>query len=169
MGTAHDENDHAAQDATLKAHLHRAFDHQIPNFGSYNLVYATGRAGEAGKYIIGYRRQPMEIIVAPLHANTLASLEPATAINLTNLSHLAEVRAGGHEVGTSTGRVFRFEVSPETTIDAPPATSVHPDERIRLDQSGDAADFAAFMDEFMTMLDGFDEHSITDGPMKAQP
>lgn len=126
-----------------EAHLHCAFDHQIPNFGSYNLVYATGRAGEGGKYI-----------VAPLHAGTLAALEPATSINL---SHLAEDRAGGHEVGTSTGRVFRFEVAPETTIDAPPAATSMPETRVRLQQHDDAADFSTFFDEFLTFVDGFGE------------
>ncbi|MBM6621111.1 hypothetical protein JTF08_05775 [Micrococcaceae bacterium RIT802] len=143
------------EDSTLKAHLHHAFDHQIPNFGSYNLVYATGRAGEGGKYIVGYRRHPMEIIVAPLHAGTLASLEPATSINLTNLSHLAEDRAGGHEVGTSTGRVFRFEVASETTIDAPPSANSSPETRVHLKQHEDAADFSAFFDEFLTLVAGF--------------
>ncbi|MGP5164578.1 hypothetical protein [Arthrobacter rhombi] len=145
------------EDSTLKAHLHRAFDQQIPNFGSYNLVYATGRAGEGGKYIVGYRREPMEILVAPLHAGTLAALEPAVAINLTNLSHLAEDRAGGHEVGTSTGRVYRFEVAPETTVDAPPAATSAPGARVRLQQHHDAEDFSAFFDEFLTLLDGFGE------------
>ena len=149
------------EDSILKAHLHRAFDEQIPNFGSYNLVYATGRAGEGGKYIVGYRRVPMELIVAPLHAGTLAALEPATSINLTNLGHLAEDRGGGHEVGTTMGRVFRFEVAPETTIDAPPSATSHPEERIRLNQHDDAADFCAFFDEFLTLLDGFGEPEAT--------
>lgn len=161
MGIADNGASMPEEDATLKAHLHHAFDHQIPNFGSYNLVYATGRAGEGGKYIVGYRRQPMEIIVAPLHAGTLASLEPATAINLTNLSHLAEDRAGGHEVGTTTGRVFRFEVAPETTIDAPPSATSHPETRVRLQQRDDAADFSDFFDEFLTLLDGFGDMEET--------
>lgn len=163
MGRADNGASMPDEDATLKAHLHHAFDHQIPNFGSYNLVYATGRAGEGGKYIVGYRRHPMEIIVAPLHAWTLASLEPATSINLTNLSHLAEDRTGGHEVGTTTGRVFRFEVAPETTIDAPPSATSHPEERVRLHQHDDAADFGAFFDEFLTLLDGLGEPEATTG------
>ncbi|MFB0833165.1 hypothetical protein ACX8Z9_00770 [Arthrobacter halodurans] len=147
---------HDDGDAALKSHLHRAFDGQIPNYGSYNLVYAAGRAGAGGAFVVGFRRQPMEIVVAPLHPRTLAALEPAVAINLTNLSHLAEVRAGGHEVGTSTGRVFRFGVDGTPSVDAPAAVSTAAGGRVRLDQARDALDFRDFMDEFMTMLDGFD-------------
>jgi hypothetical protein len=159
MGTHANAN---GQDAALKAHLHHAFDEQIPNFGSYNLVYAAGRAGEGGQFVVGFRRQPMEIVVAPLHPTTLAALEPAVAINLTNLSHLAEVRAGGHEVGTSTGRVFRFDVADVPTIDVPAAVVPGEASRVRLDQSTDALDFTAFMDEFMTIIDGFEAATDSD-------
>ena len=154
MGTHENAN---GGDAALKAHLHHAFDEQIPNFGSYNLVYAAGRAGEGGRFVVGFRRQPMEVVIAPLHPATLAALEPAVAVNLTNLSHLAEVRAGGHEVGTSTGRVFRFDVAGTPTIDVPASVAPGAASRVRLDQGADALDFVAFMDEFMTLVDAFEE------------
>lgn len=154
MATAPHAADH--DDAALKAHLHRAFDGQIPNFGSYNLVYAAGRAGAGGEFVLGFRRQPLELVIAPLHPATLAALSPAVSVNLTNLSHLAQVREGGHEVGTSTGRVYRFDVADEPLVDAPSAVTSAPRGRIRLHQAPDAAEFREFMDEFMTHVDGFD-------------
>ncbi|GAA3692949.1 hypothetical protein GCM10022377_01780 [Zhihengliuella alba] len=139
-------------DAALKAHLHQAFDHQIPNFGSYNLVYAAGNAGSGGSLIIGFRRQPLELVLAPVSPADLAPREQPISVNMTNLSHLAEVRDGGFEVGTSTGRVFRFEVVPQPSIAVP--ESVFPESgNVLLDQELDAEEFVGFMDEFMTALE----------------
>ncbi|GAB3666302.1 hypothetical protein GCM10027591_15210 [Zhihengliuella somnathii] len=140
-------------DAALKAHLHRAFDDQIPNFGSYNLVYGAGNAGGSGCFIIGFRRQPLELVVAPVDPATLTPREAAVSINLTNLSHLAEVRDGSFEVGLSTGRVFRFEVTGSPSLEVPPSVSPDGGTRTLLEQSLDAEDFTSFMDEFMTRID----------------
>ena len=142
-------NQNDGADAALKAHLHRAFDGQIPNFGSYNLVYAAGRAGGAGIFVVGYRRQPMELLVAPLDGHTLAARGPAVAVNLTNVSHIAQPMEGGHEIGTTTGRVYRFDVAAHPLVDTADGT------RVRLEQDADAEDFAQFMDEFMAVLDGY--------------
>ncbi|GHD08309.1 hypothetical protein [Zhihengliuella salsuginis] len=140
-------------DSALKAHLHRAFDDQIPNFGSYNLVYAAGSAGGSGSFIVGFRRQPLELVIAPVNPSTLMPRDAAVSVNLTNLSHLAEVRDGGFEVGTSTGRVFRFEVAAYPSIEVPPSVSPEGGTRTLLEQESDAADFVGFMDEFMTRVD----------------
>ncbi|RZU61613.1 hypothetical protein [Zhihengliuella halotolerans] len=147
------ETDGNLNDAALKAHLHRAFDDQIPNFGSYNLVYATGNAGGSGCFIVGFRRQPLELVIAPVNPATLTPRDAAVSINLTNLSHLAEVRDGGFEVGTSTGRVFRFEVATHPSIEVPPSVSPDGGTRTLLEQEIDAEDFVGFMDEFMTRVD----------------
>ncbi|MEE1620785.1 hypothetical protein ACQ3I4_04090 [Zafaria sp. Z1313] len=149
-----DTNDDA-RDAALKAHLHGAFDEQIPNFGSYNLVFGAGRSGGGGSFVVGYRRQPLELIVAPLQPRDLSPLDDAVSINLTNVSHLAEVREGGYEVGTTTGRVYRFDVADAPSVALPPAASPDGGSLVRLDQAADALDFRAFMDEFMTRLEDF--------------
>ncbi|GER21878.1 hypothetical protein NCCP1664_03750 [Zafaria cholistanensis] len=142
-------NENGSADAALKAHLHRAFDGQIPNFGSYNLVYAAGRAGSAGIFVLGYRRQPLELLVAPLDGHTLAARGPAVAVDLTNLSHIAQPMEGGYEIGTTTGRVYRFDVASHPLVDTAEGT------RVQLEQDADAEDFAQFMDEFMAVLDGY--------------
>lgn len=136
----------------VKARLHQAFDSQIPNFASYNLVAATGIAGSGGLKVIGYRRQPAELIIAPVNASSLQASEDAININNTNVNQLAQLNDGGYEVATSSGRVFRFTI-PET-----PNVDFHLDDAVSLgatiDQKIDAEDFADFMDHFMNTIEG---------------
>ncbi|WP_159611371.1 hypothetical protein [Glutamicibacter sp. JC586] len=136
----------------VKARLHEAFDSQIPNFASYNLVAGTGIAGSGGLKVIGYRRQPAELIIAPVNANDLRASENAININNTNVNQLAELSDGGYEVATSTGRVFRFNIPDKPSID------YHIDDAVtvgaQIDQESDARDFADFMDHFMNTIEG---------------
>lgn len=136
----------------VKARLHDAFDSQIPNFASYNLVAGTGIAGSGGLKVIGYRRQPAELIIAPVNANDLRASENAININNTNVNQLAELSDGGYEVATSTGRVFRFNIPDKPSID------YHIDDAVtvgaQIDQASDARDFADFMDHFMNTIEG---------------
>ncbi|WP_411731851.1 hypothetical protein [Paeniglutamicibacter sp.] len=142
-------------DDVLKRLLHEAFDTQIPNFGSYNLVAAAGSSGSAGLKVIGFRREPAELILCPLNPENLLPTERAVAVNNTNVSHVALVLDGGYEVGTSTGRVYRFNVPARLSLNIPSAgaeSAGHPVSGI-LVQDDDAADFADFMNEFMDRLD----------------
>lgn len=136
----------------IKARLHAAFDSQIPNFASYNLVAGTGVAGSGGLKVIGYRRQPAELIIAPVNANSLESSEDAININNTNVNQLAKLSDGGYEVAISSGRVFRFNI-PEA-----PSVDFHVDDAVSIgatiDQKSDAEDFADFMDHFMNTIEG---------------
>lgn len=62
----------------IESTLHLVFDQQIINYGAYNLVFATGSAiyrnpdvaalqqREQAHFLIGYRDQPQEVVVAPL-------------------------------------------------------------------------------------------------------
>ena len=136
----------------VKARLHDAFDSQIPNFASYNLVAGTGIAGSGGLKVIGYRRQPAELIIAPVNSSDLRASEDAININNTNVNQLAQLVDGGYEVATSTGRVFRF------TIPVKPSIDFYIDDAVSvgavIDQESDAQDFAEFMDHFMNTVEG---------------
>ncbi|GAA1410522.1 hypothetical protein AUR04nite_12450 [Glutamicibacter uratoxydans] len=136
----------------VKERLHRAFDSQIPNFASYNLVAATGVAGSGGLKVVGYRRQPAEIVLAPINSSDLSASESAITINNTNVNQLAVLNDGGYEIATSTGRVFRFTVPEHPSLDLQlnDAVSV----AAVIDQDVDARDFADFMDHFMNTIEG---------------
>lgn len=144
-------------DQSLKHLLHAAFDNQIPNYGSYNLVAASGTSGSAGLKVIGYRREPAELIICPLNPQTLEPTQRGVAVNNTNVSHVALVSDGSYEVGTSTGRVYRFSIPAHPTLDVP-GVGESGNRRGHLDQSDDATDFADFMDSFMDVL----EHVATE-------
>lgn len=130
----------------LKTSLRRVFDSQMPNYGDYNLVCATPLADSAGYFVLGYRWSPPELVFAPFSADSLTGLEAPTAVNTTNLSHTDEVSPGSYEVGTSTGRVFRFGVEAEAALPAAPGA----EPRI-LSQHGDRTDFHSFLDMFLEL------------------
>ena len=136
----------------VKARLLEAFDSLLPYFACLNLVAGTGTAGSGGLKVIGYRRQPAELIIAPVNANDLRASENAININNTNVNQLAELSDGGYEVATSTGRVFRFSIPEKLNID------YHIDDAVtvgaQVDQESDAHDFADFMDHFMNTIEG---------------
>ncbi len=139
-------------DHTLKCLLHEAFDGQIPNYGSYNLVAASGTSGSSGLKVIGYRREPAELIICPLNPKTMTASDRAVSVNNTNVSHVALISDGSYEVGTSTGRVYRFNVPANPSLDIP-ADDGSAALRGSIDQSEDAADFADFMNIFMDVLE----------------
>lgn len=147
MATPHVES----SDHILKEHLHRAFDAQIPNFGSYNLVAATGTSGSAGLKVIGFRREPAELVLCPLNPRNLLPSERAISVDNTNISHVALVSDGGYEVGNSTGRVFRFNVPSLLSLNIPDQQNGQGSEILH--QEDDAADFVDFMNTFMDQLD----------------
>lgn len=129
----------------IKAVLRHVFESQIPNYGDYNLVCAgPGGDGAEAYYVVGYRWRPAELVFAPFDTGTLAGLEPPTAVNSTNLSHTEEVSTGDFEVGTNTGRIFRFQVQ---------ASAPLPDDGSRrvIEQAADLEDFASFVDHFLTL------------------
>lgn len=140
----------AHSDAALKNALHRVFDSQIPNYASYNLVGAAEAGGNldgvvAGVpaprgVVLGYRRQPLELVIAPFDRRTLEPAGRPWTIDLTNLAYAAESAPGAFDVGTSTGRGFTFTVRGLCWLDRP-----EQDDARVLDQEDDGADFTAFM------------------------
>ncbi|GAA1341093.1 hypothetical protein [Arthrobacter roseus] len=141
------------QDSTrLKNLLRQVFDSQIPNYGDYNLVCArrsplsdTDRDVAGPEYyVVGYRWQPLEIMMAPFEAGEMSPAGTPVELNMTNLAHAVELAPDHYETATSTGAIFYFEVP--TTIDLPLLDSVR-----TLVQSEDYEDFTAFMTQFVTV------------------
>ncbi|WP_341393710.1 hypothetical protein [Arthrobacter sp. G119Y2] len=129
----------------IKAVLRHVFESQIPNYGDYNLVCAVpGGDGAEAYYVVGYRWRPAELVFAPFDTATLAGLEPPTAVNSTNLSHTEEVSAGDYEVGTNTGRIFRFRVQESAHLPDGDALRV-------IEQAADLEDFGSFVNHFLTL------------------
>ncbi|GAA3295780.1 hypothetical protein ACFFON_14430 [Arthrobacter citreus] len=129
----------------IKAVLRHVFESQIPNYGDYNLVCAgPGGDGAEAYYVVGYRWRPAELVFAPFDTGTLAGLEPPTAVNSTNLSHTEEVSTGDFEVGTNTGRIFRFQVQASAPLPDDGSLRV-------IEQAADLEDFASFVDHFLTL------------------
>ncbi|MHA7153469.1 hypothetical protein [Arthrobacter sp. TMN-50] len=148
--------DRAPDSDQLKDSLRKVFDSQIPNYGDYNLVFAANeryqhrdpdgaRVVTPQYYVVGYRWKPTEIMIAPVDAQTLTGAGIPVEINMTNLSHALRLAGGHFEVGTSTGRTFRFGVHPEARF------SSGPHSRLMIDQRDDHQDFSAFMTAFIAM------------------
>lgn len=141
----------------LKESLRRIFDTQIPNYGDYNLVFASNsralkasRAASGGEvklrcYVLGYRWQPTEIVIAPFNATTLTAGSAAVAVNMTNLHSALKLANGDVEISTSTGKTFRFGVE---------ACGILPDVNgtsRELEQTDDCEDFSGFIDSFLAL------------------
>ena len=132
----------------IKAVLRHVFESQIPTYGDYNLVCAVpGGDGAETYYVVGYRWRPAELVFAPFNTGTLAGLEAPTAVNSTNLSYTEEVHPGDYEVGTNTGRLFRFRVDSAAPL---PGIDDGTEHRI-IEQAADLEDFSAFLDHFLTL------------------
>lgn len=135
----------------LKNALRRIFDSQIPNYGDYNLVFAARHAAGARDaataatgFVVGYRWKPLELMIAPVDPTAITGAGVPVEVNTTNLAHALQWdEDGSYEVGTSTGRIFRFGVAAAPVLDIGPGT------HLKLEQDDDVADFASFMDTFI--------------------
>ncbi|WP_247826416.1 hypothetical protein [Arthrobacter antioxidans] len=132
----------------LKNALRRVFDSQIPNYGDYNLVFAVQAAtpGARTAYVVGYRWKPAELMIAPVDLAGITGAGVPVEVNMTNLAHALQWdEDGSFEVGTSTGRIFRFGVTPAPVLDVGPGTA------LQLLQHEDVTDFTSFMEAFIGM------------------
>jgi hypothetical protein len=153
----------------LKESLRRVFDTQIPNYGDYNLVYASnasalqgvlqaplarvwpgkGRESKLRCFVVGYRWKPMEIVVAPFHQVALTAAAVPVTFNMTNLHQAVQLPGGDIEISTSTGKAFRFGVQPLGEL---PPLGDQPGVRRVIEQPGDHEDYAAFLASFLSMV-----------------
>ncbi len=148
-----DPHNESFSDAELKRRLRESFDSQIPNYGSYNVVYATGLAGSGGCFLIGYRSQPLECIVAPIDPLSGEPLGVARTVSLTNINEIGVDGMNQVQLSTTTGKVFRFTVPAVPLVRWLDSSNSTPHEvLIPLEQTSDAADFGMFVDNFMSAL-----------------
>lgn len=147
----------------LKRVLRGVFDVQVLNHGDYNLVYGQP-SGSGPALVIGYRRQPLELLLCPVDVAAAAagdaasgvpghSSAPLASVALTNVATLADT-GHGYQVETVTGYRTWFEVSPAPAVPVG-QTAGQDDGMVVLDQAEDAEDFHLFMGHFMDTLDAF--------------
>lgn len=163
----------------IVAALRSVFDASVMNFGSYNLLYAQNLLEEAAHsaeaaaqsaeaepsaqaavtrspdLLIGYRREPAELVLCPLDAEQvlgrLGEYDDAVALAevpaLLNLTNLAGMATDGSlvEIVFSTGRRVTLDVPPVVTFQQLPQRSVR--------QHLDVEDFFDFLDHFMDRVE----------------
>ncbi|MGO1182537.1 MAG: hypothetical protein ACTHZ5_07725 [Micrococcaceae bacterium] len=145
----------------LKTTLRGVFDSRIFNYGDYNVVYAN-TSGSSDPLLIGYRRQPLEMVLCPLPSDTLDPDRPTTetptwsntTIGLTNVATVADTGTG-YQVESVTGYRVWFDVRPTPRIPVTWKTAHDGDDQLQLDQSSDTDDFERFMTLFMDTLDSY--------------
>lgn len=144
--------------------LRDLFDSRIFNYGDYNVVYAQS-SGSADPWLVGYRRQPLELVLCPvpldhLGEESLERLRPSTDDAMVNLSNLATIAdtGTGYQVETVTGFRTWFEVTDSPRVPIPceqfPEDD-HDDGLVPIDQPLDAEDFHEFMTMLMDALEDY--------------
>lgn len=150
--------------------LRASFDASVMNFGSYNILCTVDRLGAPADtgaarawggslLLVGYRREPVEIVLCPVDLddalNRVEALrrgeEPGpaaaaipTLVNLTNLAGMAS-QDNVVEVTLSTGRRMKLDLHAQVRFDQFPETVLH--------QGRDVADFYEFIDYFMDVVE----------------
>ena len=157
---------------TLHRRLRRVFDARVFNHGDYNVVYGQP-SGSSSPLVIGYRHQPLEMLLCPFDPTstpddhdrrapgvaeddphgpvTEASADRAdvVGVGLANVATVADT-GSGYQVETVTGFRTWFDVPEHTRV---PVGDLTEDGTAELDQAEDATDFHAFMTAFMDELD----------------
>lgn len=140
---------------SLEERLHAVFDAQVANFGAYNLICATGWARHADPgiqehqgpdqqlFVVGYRRAPAELVVAPVEPEGLQARGLPLALDNTNMIRCS-THSTGLDAATVSGSTLHLEASPVTVLHT--AGPEGPTET--LDQTHDVADFLDFVQEF---------------------
>ncbi|MEO9246579.1 hypothetical protein ABDK96_02665 [Citricoccus nitrophenolicus] len=149
----------------LKHLLREAFDSRVINHGDFNLVYGQP-SGAGNPWTIGYRRQPLELLLCPVHLEALPEVRDELAIATVALGNVATLAdtGTGYQVETVTGFRTWFEVTGTPRV---PLTenlrSLMAGERhgedgtLVIEQERDAEDFHQFMSHFMDTLDSYYE------------
>ncbi|MGW9549895.1 hypothetical protein ACWG8W_02450 [Citricoccus zhacaiensis] len=152
----------------LKHLLRGVFDTRVFNHGDFNLVYAQP-SGAGNPWTIGYRRQPLELLLCPVDLDVLPEVPADTSIATVALGNVATLAdtGTGYQVETVTGFRTWFEVSgaprvPLTENLRTHLTALRPspeqdedDGTLVLEQDEDAEDFHQFMSHFMDTLESY--------------
>lgn len=169
------------EEQRIVAALRSVFDASVLNFGSYNLLYARNllapgdqadpaepsgsdladghsvqeAVARAGHLLVGYRREPLELVLCPLDADLVLgrmgeyddAVELAEVPALLNLTNLAGMATDGSqvEIAFSTGRRVTVEVSRTVTFTQVPG--------IALTQDAEVEDFYDFLEHFMDRVE----------------
>lgn len=171
--------DRSPEEEKLVTAFREVFDASVMNFGSYNLLYAENLLGHAEypefahrcqedaaaelsaqetaesarHLIVGYRREPAELVLCPLEpAEVLPPSEgqgrpPPSVPVLVNLTNLAGMAAENStvEIALSTGRRVKLDVQYRVTFTQVP--------EVPLNQQFDVDDFYDFLDHFMDVVE----------------
>ncbi|TLQ01491.1 hypothetical protein FEF26_00495 [Nesterenkonia salmonea] len=167
------------QEEQLVAAFRAVFDASVMNFGSYNLLYAANLFGRekhpelllssseapaaelsaqeavesARHLIVGYRREPAELVLCPVDPAALLPPDEDGAppsprvpvlVNLTNLAGMASEDTTV-EIALSTGRRVKLDVQTLVTFEQIPGVPLH--------QQFDVEDFYTFLDHFMDVVE----------------
>lgn len=151
----------------LKHLLRGAFDTRVFNHGDFNLVYAQP-SGAGNPWTIGYRRQPLELLLCPVDLEALPDVPEDTAIATVALGNVATLAdtGTGYQVETVTGFRTWFDVSGSPRVPLTEnlralrslradADAGDDDGTLVLEQEDDAEDFHQFMSHFMDTLDSY--------------
>jgi len=155
--------------------LRATFDASVMNYGSYNILGTVDllsaseaetrpgdRPGEGSLLLVGYRREPVEIVLCPVdldealgRARALrrgevpseAAASIPTLVNLTNLAGMA-THDNLVELKLSTGRRVQLDLHGHVRFKAFPDIVLH--------QRKDVEDFYEFIDYFMDTVERMD-------------
>lgn len=171
--------DRSPAEEQVVAAFREIFDASVMNFGSYNLLYAENLRGnaefpefahmcetdaaaersaqeivEAARHlIVGYRREPAELVLCPMDPALALSFSegngrpPPSVPVLVNLTNLAGMAAEDStvEIALSTGRRVTLDVQAHVAFQKAPDTP--------LNQHLDVEDFYDFLDHFMDVVE----------------
>ena len=145
----------------LKRMLREAFDTRVFNYGDFNLVYGQP-SGAGDPWVIGYRHQPLEMVLCPVDLEVLPHLAEGTDLSTVALGNVATLAdtGTGYQVETVTGFRTWFEVTGSPRIPLPEnLRDDHPgstdDGTVVLEQEPDAEDLHQLMAHFMDTLEAY--------------
>ncbi len=150
--------------------LRASFDASVMNFGSYNILCTVDRLGDPARsgaarawggslLLVGYRREPVEIVLCPVDLDDAldrvhalrqgeepgpAAAAIPTLVNLTNLAGMAS-EDNFVELTLSTGRRMKLDLHEQVRFDEFPEVELH--------QRRDVNDFYDFIDYVMDIVE----------------
>jgi hypothetical protein len=140
----------------LKSQLRKLFDASVPNPGDYNVVYSSSVKQKnyiffqrtiVSSYLVGYRRDPAELVVLPFDVEDLSSAGSPTVINAGNKKSNKRSLQGYRVVQTTGGEKFALGVFPGG-LPKPLAMLMDAMYQLPIEQKADAEDFLEFIKGF---------------------